>query len=107
MSVLKFDRFPHATSRMTRETSEFRWDLAGSGPTSRARSIFTDSEWRALTTFVNQTGTPPATPPSLNEAVGQLGGHLGRAHDGEPGSEALWRGMTRLADIEMAYDLYH
>jgi len=71
---------------------------------------FTDSEWRALTTFISQTKTPPATPPSLNEAVGllgQLGGHLGRAHDGEPGSEVLWRGMTRLADIETAYDLYH
>jgi hypothetical protein len=49
-------------------------------------------------------------PPSLNEAVrllGKLGGHLGRAHDGEPGSEVLWRGMARLADIERAYDLYH
>jgi len=71
---------------------------------------FTDSEWKALTTFANHTKTPPATPPSLNEAVrllGKLGGHLGRAHDGEPGSEVLWRGMARLADIEMAYDLYH
>lgn len=71
---------------------------------------FTDSEWKALTTFTSHTKTPPSTPPSLNEAVrllGKLGGHLGRAHDGEPGSEVLWRGMARLADIEMAYDLYH
>jgi len=71
---------------------------------------FTASEWKALTTFTSHTKTPPATPPSLNEAVrllGKLGGHLGRAHDGEPGSEVLWRGMARLADIEMAYDLYH
>ena len=71
---------------------------------------FTDSEWKALCTFVNRTKTPPALPPSLNEAVrllGQLGGHLGRNSDGHPGTEVLWRGMARLADIELAYDLYH
>lgn len=71
---------------------------------------FTDSQWRALTTFVSKTKTPPDRPPSLNEAVrllGKLGGHLGRSGDGHPGAEVLWRGMARLADIELAYDLYH
>jgi len=71
---------------------------------------FTDSEWRALITFVNKTKTPPKLPPNLNEAVrllGKLGGHLGRRGDGHPGTEVLWRGMARLADIERAYDLYH
>ena len=40
---------------------------------------FSESEWKALTTFTNKTKTPPDTPPSLNEAVsllGKLGGHL-------------------------------
>jgi len=71
---------------------------------------FTDSEWKALTTFTTKTKTPPEIPPCLNEAVrllGKLGGHLGRNGDGQPGTEVLWRGMARLADIEMAYDLYH
>lgn len=71
---------------------------------------FTDSEWKALTTFTTKTKTPPEIPPCLNEAVrllGKLGGHLGRNGDGEPGTEVLWRGMARLADIEIAYDLYH
>ena len=71
---------------------------------------FPDSEWKALCTFVSRTQTPPAMPPSLNEAVrllGQLGGHLGRSGDGHPGTEVLWRGMARLADIGLAYDLYH
>ena len=70
---------------------------------------FSESEWKALTTFTNKTKTPPDTPPSLNEAVsllGKLGGHLGRNGDGHPGSEVLWRGMARLADIETAYELY-
>ncbi len=70
---------------------------------------FTDNEWKALTTFMQKTKTPPSRPPSLNEAVqllGRLGGHLGRAGDPPPGSEVLWRGMTRLADISEAYRLY-
>ena len=71
---------------------------------------FTDPEWKALCTFVSRTKTPPRLPPSLNEAVrllGQLGGHLGRNGDGHPGTEVLWRGMTRLADIGLAYEIYH
>jgi Domain of unknown function (DUF4338)/Transposase DNA-binding/Transposase Tn5 dimerisation domain len=71
---------------------------------------FTDAEWKALCTFVSRTKMPPALPPSLNEAVrllGQLGGHLGRNGDGHPGTEVLWRGMTRLADIGLAYEIYH
>jgi hypothetical protein len=71
---------------------------------------FTESEWKALTTFLTRSKTPPATPPTLNEAVcllGKLGGHLGRNSDGHPGSEVLWRGMARLTDIENAYVLYH
>ena len=71
---------------------------------------FTESEWTALTTFTTKTHTPPETPPCLNDAVrllGQLGGHLGRNGDGQPGTEVLWRGMARLADIAIAYNLYH
>jgi hypothetical protein len=71
---------------------------------------FTESEWRALTTFVTKNKIPPATPPSLNEAVrllAALGGHLGRNGDGHPGAEVLWRGMARLTDIGLAYELYH
>lgn len=71
---------------------------------------FTDAEWKALITFTNRTKIPPDMPPSLNEAVrllGKLGGYLARNGDGHPGSEVLWRGMARLADIEVAYQLYH
>ena len=70
---------------------------------------FEDAEWKALVTFVTNTPTPPPTPPSLHEAVrmvGCLGGHLGRASDGEPGSQALWQGLQRLHDIQQAFVLY-
>jgi hypothetical protein len=71
---------------------------------------FTESEWKGLTTFTSRSVQPPQVPPSLQEAVrllATLGGHLGRPGDGRPGAEVLWRGMTRLADIEAAYELYH
>ena len=70
---------------------------------------FTEYEWKALWTFINKTTTLPIAAPSLNVAIqllGRLGGHLGRASDPPPGSEVLWRGMTRLADISEAYRLY-
>ncbi len=78
-------------------------------PELDCRVYFAEHEWKALTTFVHKTKTPPSKAPSLNEAVallGKLGGHLGRTGDGFPGSEVLWRGMTRLADISEAYRLY-
>ena len=71
---------------------------------------FPPPEWKALCTFVEKVKTPPSTPPTLNRAVallGRLGGHLERTGDGEPGSEVLWRGLSRLADISEAYKLYH
>lgn len=70
---------------------------------------FTPDEWKALCTFVEKVKTPPTTPPTLNRAVallGRLGGHLARKCDGDPGSEVLWRGLSRLADISVAYRLY-
>jgi hypothetical protein len=33
--------------------------------------------------------------------LAQLGGYLGRAHDPPPGNMVIWRGMSRLTDIEL------
>jgi hypothetical protein len=37
--------------------------------------------------------------------LARLGGYLNRRHDGPPGHTVLWRGLTRLADIQLGYDL--
>ena len=37
--------------------------------------------------------------------VGQLGGFLGRKHDGHPGVKTLWRGYQRLQDLLLGYQL--
>lgn len=65
-------------------------------------------EWQALYCATHQTPTPPATPPTLHEAVqwiARLGGFLGRPGDGDPGVTVLWRGFQHLADLTRMYVL--
>jgi hypothetical protein len=67
-------------------------------------------EWQALYATIHRTPLPPAKPPTLHEAVrwiAQLGGFLGRKHDGEPGLKTIWRGLTRLSDIADTWQLLH
>ena len=70
---------------------------------------FSDTEWKALLTFVNRNPHVPAEPPSLREAtrmVASLGGFLGRKGDGEPGTQTLWLGLQRLDDIAAMYEVF-
>jgi len=64
--------------------------------------VFDEYEWKALYCYSHQTKQLPPQPPTLGEAVqmvGKLGGHLGRKSDGLPGTESLWSGLQRLADL--------
>jgi hypothetical protein len=70
---------------------------------------FSETEWKALLTFVNRNPHVPAAPPSLREAtrlVAGLGGFLGRKCDGEPGTQTLWLGLQRLDDITAMYQVF-
>jgi hypothetical protein len=72
------------------------------------RSILTEDEWQALYCTVKKTTTLPDQPPTAHEAIrwiAQLGGFLGRKHDGEPGVTVLWRGWQRLNDIVTTWRL--
>jgi len=63
-------------------------------------------EWQALYCAIHHTPTPPAAPPSLQQAVrwiARLGGFLERPSDGEPGVMVLWRGFQHLADLTTMY----
>ena len=47
-------------------------------------------------------------PPSLQSCLTQLarlGGYLNRAKDGPPGNTVIWRGLSRLTDIEIGFYL--
>jgi hypothetical protein len=48
----------------------------------------------------------PRRPPSLNSSLTQLarlGGYLNRAGDTPAGNTVIWRGLSRLTDIEIGY----
>ncbi len=67
-------------------------------------------EWQALYCFIHKTTTPPLEPPTLHQAthwIAQLGGFLDRTSDGEPGPTVLWRGLQRLNDLALAWQLFH
>ena len=76
--------------------------LARRQPDAPCDTVLAPHEWQALYCTHFQTPLPPATPPSLHDAVrwlAQLGGFLARRHDGDPGVVVIWRGLRRLHDI--------
>ncbi len=65
-------------------------------------------EWQSLYCKIHNCSIAPSKPPSLWQAVrwiAQLGGFLGRTHDGEPGVKTIWRGLRRLQDISSTWKL--
>jgi Transposase Tn5 dimerisation domain len=71
-------------------------------------TVLEDHEWQALYCHVHNCLTLPPVPPSLHQTVrwiAQLGGFLGRIHDGEPGVKTIWRGLRRLHDIASTWKL--
>ena len=66
-------------------------------------------EWKALWCHIHRSATPPDHPPTTGEAVrwiARLGGFLGRKHDGHPGMIVLWRGLQRLHDFALAWQIF-
>jgi hypothetical protein len=71
-------------------------------PEAAVSAWLSQAEWEALWCQVHQCPTPPATPPTVRQAVrwiAQLGGFMARKSDGEPGPITLWRGLHRLHDL--------
>lgn len=51
------------------------------------------------------TPAPPRTISRYLRAIARLGGYLGRKNDPPPGNMVIWRGLTRLADILLGFEL--
>ena len=76
--------------------------------TAKPTLAFTPLEVKLLERLAAQRSAPSRAPPSLQSFLLQLaclGGYLNRATDSPPGNTVLWRGMTRLADIAIGFDL--
>jgi Transposase Tn5 dimerisation domain len=66
-------------------------------------------EWQTLYCAIHTTTTPPATPPTLGQAVrwiAQLAGFLGRTGDGDPGPLLIWQGLGRLLAMTEIFHLF-
>lgn len=69
---------------------------------------FTQTECRLLDRLIPDKGPTQSGKKSLSSyiaKVARLGGYLARASDPPPGNTVMWRGLTRLTDIEIGFDL--
>ena len=67
-------------------------------PDLPADLLFDADEWQGA--FILNRKKPPKEVPGLNTVVrlvAQLGGFLGRKHDGEPGAKTVWQGLREIA----------
>ncbi len=68
-------------------------------------AVFEETEWKAV--YVIMTDEPaPSQPPTLGtivELIAELGGYLGRKHDGPPGPQTMWIGLQRMRDFAIAW----
>jgi hypothetical protein len=77
-------------------------------PQAVCTRVLDETTWQTAYRALHPQRPLPTTPPSLLEAtrwIAQLGGFLGRKHDGHPGVVTLWRGWRRLEDILIGYRL--
>jgi hypothetical protein len=83
--------------------------LARAAPDVPCTALLEAAEWQALYCAIHKTTQPPSTPLPLGQAVrwvAQLGGYMGRKSDGPPGTEVLWRGLQRLVDLTLMYQVF-
>ena len=73
-----------------------------------ASIAFTDTECRVLDRLIpdkknHRSAKKPLA--SYITKVARLGGYLARANDSPPDNTVMWRGLARLTDIEIGFDL--
>lgn len=73
-----------------------------------ATLAFTTHELKLLDRLVKLRETQPTASPDLSVYVRKLaclGGYLARSHDPPPGNTVIWRGLSRLTEIELGFEL--
>ena len=73
---------------------------------SPCTEYFSESEWMAVMIFLTRRPVDVSKPPTMEEfmkAIAQLGGYINKKSQGPPGSQTIWRGMSRFSTIVEAY----
>ncbi len=75
-------------------------------PEASAGVALTSEEVEVLDRLAGDTSPPPGrTVAHYLVAVAKLGGYLARSKDPPPGNMVVWRGLTRLMDIQLGFEL--
>ena len=73
-------------------------------PCASADLVFTPLELQLLDRLHKHGADPPAKNLSAHIIkLARLGGYLARAHDGPSGNTVVWRGISRLTDIQLGF----
>jgi hypothetical protein len=73
-----------------------------------AQAVFSETECQLLDQLVPDRPKDSGAARSLSFYIiklARLGGYLARASDPPPGNTVMWRGLCRLTDIELGFDL--
>ncbi|RDD34615.1 Orf5 like phage WO protein [Wolbachia endosymbiont of Cylisticus convexus] len=79
--------------------------IARTNPTLPCTTLLAEEEWKVLYAKIHKC---PNVTPTIKEVVSwiaQLGGHLARKNDPEPGPITLWKGWRRLFDLSEGWRL--
>lgn len=79
-----------------------------SSPEAPPTTALTDIEVQLLDRLIQQKTTQPQSDRSLSTYIvklARLGGYLARSGDPPPGPTVVWRGLSRLVDIELGFSL--
>jgi hypothetical protein len=79
-----------------------------SAPRAPPAAVFTTIERRLLDHLVPDREKDCArrkSLPSCLTKLARLGGYLARANDPPPGNIVMWRGLSRITDIELGFAL--
>lgn len=76
-------------------------------PQAPPDAVFTPIEMELLERVVPDLPNDARAPPLVRHLikVARLGGYLARTGDSPPGNTVMWRGMRRLTDIQLGYEL--
>ena len=80
-------------------------------PDAPAENVLTKPEIELLDRMAASTmptsGMPEGTVGRYLVQIAKLGGYLARAKDPPPGTMVIWRGLARLTDMVLGFELKH
>jgi Transposase DNA-binding len=75
-------------------------------PTASPLMALTDLEIRVLDLVIKDVATKRRSKPTLSSylmKIARLGGYLAREQDSPPGNSVMWRGLSRLIDLQLGF----